>query len=165
LLKKELALPPTFEFHFHDNHPNIRKAFLKAISPYSFFYFAIVINKNKLYGEGFQYKESFYKNTSSLVFENAKPYLRNAKVVIDKCGSKTFRGQLAKYLKRKINEDISNLLIKRVKMEDSHKNNLLQLADMITGAIFRSYRTEKQDSKEYRKIIKHREMFVQFWPR
>lgn len=31
LLKKELALPPTFEFHFHDNHPNIRKTFLKAI--------------------------------------------------------------------------------------------------------------------------------------
>ncbi len=165
LLKRELSLPPTFEFHFYDNRPSTRKAFLQAVSPYNFFYFGIVINKKKLYGEGFKFSDSFYKYASSLVFENAKGYLRNAIVVFDKCGSKTFRGQLTKYLKRRMNEEGSNPLIKKVKTQHSHSNNLIQLADMVCGAIYRFYNPAKKDRKEYRKIISHREIFVQFWPK
>ncbi|TAL22726.1 MAG: DUF3800 domain-containing protein, partial [Nitrospirae bacterium] len=131
--------------------------------PYNFFYFGIIIDKNKLYGKGFKIKESFYKYTCSLVFENAKPYLRDAVIIIDGSGSKSFRMQLQQYLKKKMNQG-DDRLIRKIKLQDSGKNNLLQLADIVAGSIARSF-TSKTDSKLYRKVIKHREIYVQVWPK
>jgi hypothetical protein len=41
-------------------------------------------------------------------------------------------------------------------MVDSKQNVLIQLADMVAGAIARSYLKNKQESTEYRKIIQLR---------
>jgi len=122
------------------------------------------LNKAKLWGLGFQDKSSFYKYTTSLVFENAKPILNQAKVIIDRCGDRLFRDQLAKYLKRKMNEH-GSMLIKSVRMEPSHSNDLLQVADMVCGAVFRSYNLEKEGRMQFRKLVKHRESRVQLWPK
>ena len=67
------------EFHFTKCCDAHREAFLSTIAGADFFYLAFVLNKAKLYGPGFAYKESFYKYTAKLLFENAKPYLREAK--------------------------------------------------------------------------------------
>ena len=75
LLRRELAKPETFEFHFTENSDAIREAFFHAITPYSFFYFGIVIDKARLYGESLTTKDAFYKYVCGLVFESAKPYL------------------------------------------------------------------------------------------
>ena len=166
LLRKEFGFHRRFEFKFNHLRSDYRIKFLEAISPYSFLYFGIVINKRKLFDKGFNYKSSFYKYACSLVFENAKPYLNNATVIIDGSGSKDFRRQLKKYLKDRINEERSEIrYIKKVKIEDSKRKNLLQVADMIVGSIGRSYKYEKKDCKVYRNIIDHRENFVQFWPK
>ena len=139
---------------------------MEAISPYSFLYFGIVINKKKLFGKGFQFKESFYKYTCQLVFENAKPYLNSAIVTIDGSGSRDFRLQLQKYLKDRINQQAENMrYIQKIKIQDSKKNNLIQVADMIAGTIARSYKTNKKDHRIYRDIIRHRENFIQYWPK
>jgi hypothetical protein len=50
-------------------------------------------------------------------------------------------------------------------MEDSHRNNLLQLSDYVAGVINRSVQGQKDEFEEYRKIIATREMYVQMWPR
>ncbi len=165
LLKHELRFDPRFEFSFNKCRKQIREQFLQAVAPYEFFYYGIAINKDpsKLWGKGFQYKESFYKYACGLVFENAKSWLENATVIVDGSGSKDFRQQLERYLKKKINEP-NQRLIKKVKVQDSSKNNLLQLADMVVGAIFRSFGT-KTDATIYRRIINHREIFVQTWPK
>lgn len=152
------------EFHFNSLSASHRKRFLAAVAQCNFFYFAIVINKQKLTGKGFRYKESFYKYTCGLVFENAKPYLNNATVVIDGSGTKDFRKQLGAYLRKRVSDDSGRCLVKKVKMQDSHGNNLLQLADMVSGAVARSY-TRKPDARDCRNLIKHREIYVQFWPK
>lgn len=163
-LKKELGFNESFEFHFKENSNRVRKAFFEAIRTYDFFYFAIVINKANLYGPGFNFKESFYKYTCSLVFENAKPHLDNAIVVLDGSGGKEFRKQLARYLKTKVNIS-SQRYIKKVKpVRSSVSNNLVQLADMVTSAINRSL-SDKKDSQTFRDLIKHREIYVQTWPK
>ncbi|MFA5068422.1 MAG: hypothetical protein WC466_10390, partial [Candidatus Izemoplasmatales bacterium] len=46
LLKKEVGWRENDEFHFKNNSDKIRVAFLKAVSPYNFFYYGIVINKD-----------------------------------------------------------------------------------------------------------------------
>lgn len=159
-LRKELKIPEWKEFKFSKMRRDQRETFFKAVFPFSFFYFGIVINKDprKLYGDGFGVKESFYKYACSLVFENAKPYLRSASVIIDGSGSREFKRQLQSYLKRK-----TSGLIRKVKIQSSHSNNLLQLADMIAGAVHRSF-SQKGDRNVYRPMIKAREMKVQVWP-
>ncbi|PIR71406.1 MAG: hypothetical protein COU43_02875 [Candidatus Nealsonbacteria bacterium CG10_big_fil_rev_8_21_14_0_10_37_25] len=164
LLRREIKLPPDFEFHFKKNSHRIRLKFLEAIAPYNFFYFAIVLNKDqkKLWGEGFKIKESLYKYTCSLVFENAKPYLKNATVIIDKSEHKHFQVELRKYLKDKIN--LNRMIVKKIKTQRSKTNNLLQLADYIAGVINRVV-LQKGKADEYKKFIAHKEIYIQIWPK
>lgn len=166
LLKKELGWEEDSEFHFKRNSDKVRRAFLQAIAPYSFFYYGIVINKDpkKLWGDGFRNKKSFYKYACGLVFQNAKDKLDNSVVIIDKSGNLDFRRQLAKYLRRKMNEK-DRKLIKKVKMQRSNSNNLLQLTDYIAGVINRSIQGRKKYADEYKGIIAHREMYIQIWPK
>ena len=168
LLKRELGWKPKSEFHFKNNSDRVRKAFLQAVSPYNFFYYGIVLNKDpkKLWGEGFKDKQSFYKYACGLVFENAKPKLSGATVIIDASGSLDFKNQLTKYLRRKINEQEHSVtkIIKNVKMQRSESNNLLQLADYVSGVINRSVSDNKKHAEDYRSLIAHREIRVQVWP-
>lgn len=163
-LREDLKLHDRFEFKFNKCNHAFRKQFLEATSTFAYFYSAMIINKAKLYGAGFQYKEPFYKYATSLVFENCKPRLREAKVIVDRCGNRVFREQLANYLKKKINPVGQASLIRKVTMEDSRSNNLLQLADMVCGAVARCY-TEREDKDGFRQIIRHRELEAQFWPK
>jgi hypothetical protein len=166
VLKRKTCCSPHFEFKFNEVASKHKKRFLKEVASFDYFYLSIVINKRKLYGKGFHYKESFYKYACRLVFENAKSYLEEARVVIDGSGSREFRKGLAAYLKKQINsKDSPCRHIKKVKIEDSKSNNLLQLADMICGAVARSFKLDKTDSEDYRKIVKKRERYVQFWPK
>jgi hypothetical protein len=162
-LKTELGKKQDWEFHFKTNTHKIRETFLKAVLPYNFFYYGIVINKSKMLGTTFENKENFYRYTCSLVFENAKDKLNNAIVLIDGSGEREFRNNLSKYLKHKMN-DYNKQLIKKVKMQTSHSNCLLQLADYVAGSINRSY-SDKKLAKEYRKIIAPREISVEIIPK
>lgn len=164
LLKKEIGWTQDSEFHFKKNSERIRKVFLREVSPYSFFYYGIVINKDpkKLWGEGFRSKESFYKYACGLVFENAKEKIANATIVIDESGSLDFKRQLGQYLRRKMNG--RNRIVGKVKMQRSVSNNLLQLADYVASIINRSIQNKKKKSDDYRKIVSHREIRVQVWP-
>jgi hypothetical protein len=123
-----------------------------------------VIDKTNLVGLEFQFRESFHKYACGLIFDNAKPRLSNAIVVIDESGSKNFSHQLKRYLVRRLKDESGKSFIKKVRTENSTKNNLLQLADMVVGAVTRFY-SDKKDSREYRRLIAHREIYVQFWPK
>ncbi len=97
------------------------------------------------------------------MFENAKDKLENAIVVVDKSGSLDFRNQLAKYLRKRIKDQ--DRLIKKVKLQRSEANNLIQLADYIASIVNRSVTGEKKDGTSLRRLIAHREILVQVWPK
>ncbi len=162
-LRSNLGLSQRFEFKFSACSPSFREQFLRVVSKHNFHYCGIVIDKAKLTGQGFRYKESFYKYTSKLVFLNAKPFLNEALVIIDGSGSKDFRQQLGNYLKRQINDSDLHC-IREVRVQDSRRNNLLQLADMVVGALHRSF-SPKSDADLYRSIVRRKELMVQRWPR
>ena len=88
LLRKEHGLPDNFEFHFNTLNFAHRLIFLEAIASYNFFYCAVVMNKASWTGRKLQFKESLYNYACGLIFEQAKPLLNNAVVVIDESGSK-----------------------------------------------------------------------------
>jgi len=165
LLRRELKLSENFEFHFVHNSQRVRKTFLKAIQPYNFVYFAVVLDKDpqKLWGPGFLTKDSFYKYACQMVFTNASPYLNKAIVVLDKSGSPDFRNRLAKYLRQRINTG-DRMAIKKIKQQRSSSNNLLQVADYIAGVINRKFQNKK-DWQAYYGFIASKEIWVQKWPR
>ena len=76
-----------------------------------------------------------------------------------------FKRNLQHDLKKRINRPLAKArYIKMVKVQDSEGNNLIQLADMICGAINRSF-SEKPDAPDYRKVIAPREISVQLIPK
>ena len=160
LLRREQRLPDNFEFHFNKLNFAYRRMFLAAIAPSNFFYFAVVMDKANFAGRELQFKESLYQYACGLIFEEAKSHLTDAVVVIDESGSKNFKSELKRYLVRRLRDDSGKCFIKKVRAQDSSKNNLVQLADMIVGAVARSF-TGKKDAGEYRNLIAHREIKVE----
>lgn len=140
LLRKQLNLAPAFEFHFSSNSARVREQFLQAVAPYPFFCHTFALNKDRdrLYGQGFVFKESLYKFAARMTFENAKPYLVNAKVVIDGSGGRQFRDELSAYLRKRIISQEGRRLIRSVRIQRSAGNNLLQLADYVAGVTNRA---------------------------
>ena len=164
-VRESLGFPSTAEFKFNKSSRRVRCAFLEAIGACNFFYSSLVLNKEKLTGPGCKFKDSLYNYSASLLFMNLSPWLTSAMVVIDGSGSRLFRRQLSTYLRKRINEDPKAPKIKAVRIEASHKNNLLQAADMVCGAVARAYRMDKGDRPVYREVIRHRELSIRKWPR
>jgi len=160
-LRRELKKPSNFEFHFSHVSEKIRRTFLERVSHDDFRYAGIVIDKRELYGDRFKDPRQFYEFSVGIVCENVKQLLADAKIIIDENGDRTFRRQLAKSLKTQMTDRDGTCRLKKVTMEASHSNNLLQLADMICGAVTRSH-TGSDNS--FRDLVKRREKFVQRWP-
>lgn len=164
-LRRQFGFPAHFEFHFNNLRPDYREAFLRAVSGVEFFYLAITINKAALLRENFRDADSLYKYACGLVFETAKPYLDNAIVVMDGSGSRAFRRQLSSYLRKRVNgPEGASRFIRKVKLQDSDKNNLIQMADMVCSSIAR-FHSGKKDAELYRSLISHREIAASVWPR
>jgi hypothetical protein len=164
-IRRTLKLKLKYEFHFKECSDRVRQAFFKMIAQERFTYYGFVLNKPRLYGRTFTDRQGFYNFTVGLICENAKHLFSDSKIIIDRCGDRNFQLQLEKSLKTRMIRDDGTSLIKRVTMEASHSNNLLQLADMICGAVARDFNSDKDDRGYYRRIIRGREGRVQFWPK
>ncbi len=162
-VRAELRLSPRFEFHFNRCGDKYRAIFLRSVCRSDFIYYSAVLDKSRLQDESSQDKNWLYKYAANLVLQDAKNRLWEAKVVIDQFGDRAFRNELDNYLRRRINED-KKILIRKVCMEPSHSNNLIQLADMISGAVFRSFDATKLNRMEFRKLIESKEVGVRTWP-
>jgi Protein of unknown function (DUF3800) len=120
-----------------------------------------VIEKRKLYGDRFTNPKELYEFAVTLACEQVKLHLENAKVIIDKNGDREFKRRLERSLKANMVDPDGNSRLRKVEMETSHSNNLVQLADMICGAVGRSF--TGHDSR-FRALVKGHEKFVQLWP-
>ncbi|MFL5328868.1 MAG: DUF3800 domain-containing protein [Gemmataceae bacterium] len=163
-LRTRLRFTRGKEFKFSKCHRDIRLAFLNAVVNFEFCYHSFVLNKCNLSGPGFFVKESHYKAPIKYLFDNASDLLPGAKVVFDEFGGREFNDQLTRYLKKRLVGKDGNCPIRKFDPQPSHKNNLIQLADMVCGAVARSFKEDKADQHDYRRVIKRREIRVQFWP-
>jgi hypothetical protein len=163
-LRARLHLGDRFEFHFSKLRQDYREAFMRAIAPVEFSYFAVTINKKELVAGDFKHEEALFRHTCSLAFECAKPYLQRATVIIDGSAGRVFKRELATYLRQSVKADTLSSVVHKVKIEDSARNNLLQMVDMICGAVARTH-TARPDAAVCRRLISHREMAHRVWPR
>lgn len=160
-VRRDLNKPDNFEFHFKDNSNSIRQAFLEAVARHRFRYFSCVIDKREYYEGGLPDGKAFYRWTCGQVFEAAKSYLQEAHVVLDQHSEREFVREISIYLKKQMNaqgEEVATL--KSITAQTSKSHNLLQLADMVCGAVARSYHSGRDEPQRFRKMIKHREVSV-----
>lgn len=165
-LRSELNLKPSYEFHFSHNGNRPREEFLKAVAPFDWKYHSFALNKDPavLRGAGFNYKNSLYKWTVKTVCDNAKPYLQNARVVIDRSGDRQFQRELRSYLMKQINEQNGPHHIKSVNMKRSDGNNLLQLADYVASLSARAIRQKLNGPAWRAKYLAPHMASERIWP-
>lgn len=146
---RDLRVKP--EFKFSKAHENVRDGFFEAVRGCEFRVRALVVQKELIHsGRLRSRKEEFYQFfvKSMLKFDNG--LLRDAKVVIDGSGERTFRQDLKTHLK----QYAAPGAIRDVKLMDSHRDPLVQLADMCVGAVARSYRDDRADPDRWRKLLR-----------
>ncbi|MDR2610198.1 MAG: DUF3800 domain-containing protein [Clostridiales Family XIII bacterium] len=160
-LRNEIGYAQNYEFHFNENSDRIRRRFLDAIKPFDFQYIAVAINKfsDKMPTELKSGGPKLYNYLCGITLVSSFPYLESATLIIDKSGSKAFQTNLRKYLKRELN-DPEGTKIKKYKSEESHKDNLLQLADYCVGILSRKVNNKKNWQDYYAYISKKEIAFI-----
>jgi hypothetical protein len=78
--------------------------------------------------------------------------VREAKLVIDGKDSKAFGITESRYFMREVNQATPGTL-RKVAHADSRANVLIQLADMVAGAIHRSERTDRRESASHMRVV------------
>jgi hypothetical protein len=151
------------EFRFNKCSDQIRVDFLTTVATFSFRYVAFVLDKGRVTQPELQSKDSLYRHSVKLAFRAAWKFLDQAKVVLDGSADREFQRQLSGYL-RKAMPPGAGAHISRVTLERSHSNNLLQLADMICGAVARRFRENRADAAKYWALIRQREVALEVWP-
>lgn len=138
------------EFKFSQSRPEIRDAFFIALKPIDFCVRAIVIEKAKIYSTHLRTdKEAFYQYFVKTMLKFDNGLLDNAKVIIDGSGDQSFKRELSSYLKR----HTGPRAIRDVRFSNSKNDRLVQLADMCTGAIARSFRENRHDADRWRGML------------
>lgn len=139
------------EFHFNKCDDRKRDHFFEAIKPAKFRVRLLVIEKRLLHSENLKHnKEKFVNYCLKMLMRDDGCGLVGATVKIDGSGSKIFKKASAQYLSR----ELSKSVVSKVKFQDSQKDVLIQLADMVVSAYARPYqRGERKDAYRWRNLI------------
>lgn len=131
------------EFKFSKCSDDVRDTFFSAVRNAPFKVRAIVVEKERIYSPHLRSSgEQFYRFFVKLLGQHDGHTLHDADVRIDGSGDREFRRALSAYLRRELGPD----KIRDLRMADSRRDPLIQLADMCVGAIARSYRAEARDN-------------------
>ncbi|NJO34329.1 MAG: DUF3800 domain-containing protein [Rhodospirillales bacterium] len=149
LLREEIGHKP--EFKFSKCSGSVRDAFFRRVAGCDFSVRALVVNKEVIYsGQLRTDSNAFYSYFVKQLMNFDAGALKDAKVRIDGSGSRDFQRALGSYLRRELKGKIRDL-----KMIDSHRDALMQLADMCVGAIARSYR-DRDEPARWRNMLRRR---------
>ena len=147
--RDRLRVKPEFKFNKCSNI--VRDGFFGAVRPFTFQVRALVVEKGKVYSDHLrENKERFYNYFVKMLLSHDYETLKGARVKIDGSGDREFKRELERYLRRQLEAG----KIHSVKFADSHRDNLVQLADMAAGAIARSYRQDdRKQATRWRKML------------
>lgn len=151
--RRKLGFSDNSEFKFNKTRPEVKVGFLHCIKEEDFRVRALVVPKKDIYSlELRSNRNSFYSYIIKLVLQNSGGTIENAKIKIDGSGDRIFRKSFTAYLRKELNQG-DRYVVKNCKLVDSKNNVLIQMADMVAGAVRRSYDEGKKDRAVYKEII------------
>ena len=141
------------EFKFSKASHAVRDAFFETVKGHDFTVRAIVVEKDKIASPHLKaYTKRFYGFFVRMMMTHDGGALAGARVKIDGSGSRKFKIELAAYLRRQTRDEA----LGRITFNRSHTDHLIQLADMVSGAIHRSYHPDKKHHDRWRRVLRPR---------
>lgn len=114
------------------NHKR-RETLLQEITKLNFSIYAVVVDKNKLYGEGFKYKQSFYKYLNGILYKELYRTFPELELKVDEHGRNDFMRSFKKYVE---DNHIRTLFAgSDFNIARSQSELGIQLADIIAGTL------------------------------
>lgn len=114
------------------NHKR-RLVILKALQDVEFSIYSVVVDKEKLFGEGFKYKQSFYKYLNGILYKELYRTFPQLELKVDEHGGNDFMLSFKKYVET---NHIRNLFEgSDFHIRESHSELGVQLADFIAGTL------------------------------
>jgi len=149
LFRRRLGWVDLHEFKFNKTEKCILIELIDFLKHFDFMAYAVVLHKKSITSSSLpKSKMSIYNQiVRELLLRVSKS---NQIVVIDGKATKSHAEKLRVYLRHSLKENgIENTSIRFV---DSRKDSIIQLADIIAGAIARSYK-DKTDAKKYLTLL------------
>jgi hypothetical protein len=140
----------TAEFHFCKMGQEHREAFLTAVAGFPFRFFTATLVKERLTGKAWHKKDYVYQRAGVLALDQALGGMLEAKLVFDATSSRKFDWEFLRFLKKHAGYYETLPVIKDTQRLDSYKDDLVQLIDVLCGAVM------NEDPRYYR-LIRHRD--------
>lgn len=138
--REQLGLPLGSEFKFTKSPPAVREAFLKLLLSKRLFVRALVIDKTLMTQPYMRRRDTFYNYLVRLILEHDGGTIRDALLVLDESvKNRKKQDQRGSYLRRALNTDPDEPRLRGTVHHGSHTDNLIQAADMVSGAIYYAY--------------------------
>lgn len=132
---------------------------LRELSLLEYQWAAAVFDKRKLRSPGFADPTTLYRYAFQFLIGDLLMTAWEADLVIDQSSSTTFQKQMEHYLRAQ-NSGLPIGRLADIKFADSTKQRLIQLADLVAGAVRRRVAGENRPFNE----IEHQMINVQYWP-
>lgn len=145
------------------DHRRIR--ILRDLSKIDFKFCAVVIDKSKVFKDGgLQYKQSFFKFTNGLLYQQLFHSFNKISIIADEHGDQKFINSFRSYIEKNHKPDL--FWDSDVSTASSKENVLIQLADFIVGSIARVYEEKSSPAlkEEYFNLLKNNALDIQEWP-
>lgn len=117
-----------------------RLSIISLLSEFPHFVKVLVVDKNELQGQGFQFKKSFYKFFQKIFTKSIVDSFDSYQIYLDKLGNNDFQEELKTYMDNYvIVPDLFNSNRHFHIADDVSEKQLLQLADFYSNCVFSYY--------------------------
>ncbi|MFY0591060.1 DUF3800 domain-containing protein [Roseivirga sp.] len=146
------------------NHKR-RILILKELSKINYSVYAVVVDKSKLFGEGFRYKKSFYKYLNGILYKELYRTFPQLELKVDEHGGNDFMRSFKKYVEK--NHIRSLFSGSEFYVRKSHNELGVQLADFMAGTlgyIFDALKKSDQ-SDNFRQLLQSKLISLNYFPK
>lgn len=158
-LRDGLRIKP--EFKFAKAADEVRNRFFAAVSQHRFEVRAIVVDKANVQSPHLRCNtDSFYNFFLNMLLKHDGGATQGASIKIDGSGDAEFKKELTTYLRRQLRDG----QIGKFKFVDSKSDNLIQLADMCSGAILRAHRSDHRRDDSWLTVLRRAGRIRDIWP-
>jgi hypothetical protein len=152
-LRTGLGFAAGNEFKWVNSDKEVRWTFLRMLRRQDFAARVLVVDKSLMTTSHMRQRETFYNFLVQMVLRHDNETIRDATIVLDESiKNKKSKQHLTTYLRRELNANSRAAKIKDIRYHRSHSDNLIQAADMLSGAIYTRYHRGNSDYLDYIRV-------------
>jgi hypothetical protein len=162
-LKETLRLADAREFKFAKTPHANRVTFFRTIEPLDFTVRALILDKRRISSPDLHRQETFYHRlVSSLLARNADVIPGSTLLIDESAQSKRAQEDFRSYLRKALRTTRDQPKFRHIHYRRSHSDHLLQVSDMICGALNAAYGKARPEP-QYRDLLKRHLADEWFW--